>query len=128
MSPAPTSGPQSFTGPGTVVRLTSARVLADENGIRSWLSPILSTPIGIQFTYTTIGSRPLTGHAATASISVDDGEPVEIPAATTVVEGCVHTVFVAPNPGGAPVTHPTTVTIIVADPRAGTETLSFTVV
>ncbi|MGW4090001.1 hypothetical protein [Nocardia sp. NPDC004750] len=103
MRTRPDPDTDSFTGPEVLVRMSSPAFVSNgENGIRGWLSPILSTPIGLQFDYTAIAvsddAPSLLNHRPTAVLYVDGRGPIEIGGATSSSAGYSYTVFHAPDP------------------------------
>ncbi|WP_162958572.1 hypothetical protein [Nocardia yunnanensis] len=98
----------SFTGPAVLAPLTAPTWVqreGNEHGYLSWLSPLVSTPLGIQFDYSAAVFNPgqvsLVRHEVSATVGIDGAEPFLIPdRSTRSSEKMSRTSFLAISPTG----------------------------
>ncbi|WP_433657831.1 hypothetical protein ACQPW1_39120 [Nocardia sp. CA-128927] len=112
---------QSFTGPETIGRYTSPQFVTNgDGGIRSWLSPIVSTPLGLQFSYTAMAvdlAVSLLDHRVSVVITLD-GAPVDVATEYTSKTAWSRADFTVRNRNAQPIERSVDVAITLTDIRA----------
>ncbi|WP_028477905.1 hypothetical protein [Nocardia sp. CNY236] len=126
-----TTAHQSWTSPTTLARYTFPQFVSQgSGGLRSWLSPIMSTPIGLQFSYTAISDEvSLLRHEVDIKILVD-GKPVAVTSgASSTSNTHSHSDFIVRNPAPTTLDRSVHVVITLTDILAGiTHTTDFQLV